>query len=94
MASDVKVLEILDVGNDVLRVVGIVDGVEVLAHGWVSATTNHFDEADYEDIPEPKQGQVHKGKVAGRHLKPGAQSRVMDDSEKRAYAARRLLEQA
>ncbi len=66
----VLVYQVEDRGGDVLYVRGSVDGVEVEALGWVSATTNHYDPADVGEDGYPK---------------PGAKTRAMTAAEARAY---------
>ena len=75
--ADVKVTEVRELGNDVLLVEGAVDGVDVRAQGWVSATTNHFDADAY---------------GADGHRKPDATPRKMTAKERREYCARLLVE--
>jgi hypothetical protein len=87
-----QILQTLDAGNDVLIVRGTVDGQPVEACGWLSAMTQHFDDHDYEDIPEATEDDVH-GKAHGRHRKADAVPREMTADEKRAYCTR-LLETA
>ena len=73
-----KVSKVEDLGDDRLRVTGTVEGatgpdgepVEVVASGWVSAMTNHYDAEHYD-----AEGQ----------LVEGATSREMTDDEKHAY---------
>jgi len=64
--------------EDDLYVQGFVDGIPIAAHGWVSATTNHFDPDAY-------------GPYGDRH--PDAVSRQMNEAEQLAYYERLLEEQ-
>lgn len=89
----IEPLKLLDLGNDVLEVHGTIDGRAATARGWVSATTNHYNADDYEEIAEPAKGKQHKGEVAGRHLKASAKPRVMTKAERLSYAIRLLDEQ-
>lgn len=73
MERDIKVLKVIDAGNDVLVVQGTVDGKKAEARGWVSATTNHFDFDAY----DTKTG----------HRKKKASPRGMDGGERHAYYA-------
>lgn len=73
----VEIKEILDAGDDVLIVRGTIDGKEVTAHGWLSATANHYSADAY-----------HNG-----HRKEGATPRKMSAKEKRAYCERLIVEQ-
>ena len=68
--ADVQVLKAQDWGNDVLAVMGTVDGVAVEARGWMSAMTNHYQPTDYDE---------------GGNLKDGAKPAVMTDAERLAY---------
>lgn len=78
-----KVLEVHDIGDDRLRVVGEVRGEPAEAFGWVSATTNHF----------PAKHYLRADKEGNRHLREGAKPRQMTKAEIRRYAHRLLLEQ-
>ncbi len=50
----IRVTELHDMGNDVLRVSGIDNnGEKITAIGWVSAITNHFDNDDGKRIYRP-----------------------------------------
>lgn len=92
----IEIKETLDAGDDVLVVRGTVEGVTakdekgeavpilIEARGWLSATTNHYDTTDYEDIPEPTKDDKH-GRAHGHHLKKGAKPREMTPAEKREY---------
>src|SRR4051812_3693534 len=43
-----KILKVIDLGDDVLEVTGLDDnGQEVTAKGWVSAMITHYDADDY-----------------------------------------------
>lgn len=64
------VTKVSDLGNDVLEVVGLVDGEEVTANGWVSAMTNYFPASCY---------------GSDGHLKPDAVAQEMTDRQKTAY---------
>jgi len=74
----IVILETLDAGADVLLVRGTVDGAQVEARGWLSATTNHYSADAYK---------------ADGSRKSGAKPRRMTAAEARAYCAR-LLEAA
>lgn len=96
---DLTILELHDLGNDVLRVRGTDGTTETVragteddgtpiteerqrvfeATGWVSALTNHYDEAAY----DPETG----------HRDNAAKPRAMVDDERTAYAVRLLREQ-
>lgn len=73
----VKILDIYDAGEDRLRVEAEVDGRLVIAYGWVSALTNHFDEDAY-----AKDGDRKKG----------AKAREMTREERREYCERLVRE--
>jgi hypothetical protein len=77
--SHVSNIEAFDVGDDVLRVTGQVDGEPVEARGWLSATTNHYPPTAY---------------AADGHLKDGAKSQKMTEAQVRAYCRGLLLEAA
>lgn len=96
--TDIQITSVQDIGDDVLRVtatyteplvdsVGEQDERTVTAFGWVSATTNHYDDDAYEKRNVDEHG------VEGKHLKDDANPRPMTAAEVGAYARRLVLEQ-
>jgi hypothetical protein len=86
---------VYDLGGDRLLVRAVDEhGDRVEAYGYVSATTNHFDESEYADYDEADVAnkKLPIGSV-GRHLKPKAAARAMTPAEIGAYARRLLDEQ-
>lgn len=77
--STVSGIEAFDCGDDVLRVTGQVDGQDVEASGWVSATTNHYAATDYD---------------SDGNLKDGAEPQQMSVAQIRAYCRQLLLDAA
>jgi hypothetical protein len=77
--ADVKLLSVNDAGGDVLVVKAAVGDLEIEARGWVSATTNHYDDASLDS----KTG----------HRRAGARPRAMTPKEIGAYARRLIVEQ-
>jgi hypothetical protein len=70
---DIKLLDtdaLVDLGDDVLLVRGVVDGQLLEAHGWVSAFESCFDPSDYDE---------------DGHHKDGAKRRARTDAEKHEY---------
>lgn len=91
--ADVKVLDAVDIGGDVLLVLGTVDGREVAGFGWVSATRRAFAPEDY--YPEGTLEADADGflnDISG-HRKPDAKGVPMDAEALAAYHAR-VLEEA
>lgn len=90
--ADFTITSVADAGNDVLLVTAEdAEGNELLAQGWVSATTNHFDEEAYDangNLPDPSRKVLTFWKRT-----PGAVPRAMTPEEVGAYA-RRLIEDA
>lgn len=99
--SDVKNIEAHDVGGDVLRVTGTIDGVfvkdpdtgedtdrlqTITAHGWVSALENHYPADAYDD-----DGLKLKTTKKGAPGDPEHEPRPMTKAERRAYCEQLLL---
>jgi hypothetical protein len=94
--GDIKVLEALDAGSDVLLVKGERDGEPIQAQGWVSAMANHFPP----DAFCPGDGShvlgktAKSGKVVCSDLhRDDRDAREMTAKEKRAYCLSLLAEQ-
>jgi hypothetical protein len=75
----IEILDVLDVGDDVLLVHARAGEDEVRAVGWVSATTNHYDD----DSLDRETG----------HRRDDATPRPLTREELLAYAERLVLEQ-
>ena len=69
-----------DVGGDVLNVKGTVDGVAVVARGWVSATQNCYPASAYSIAPATPTTPAHL--VRDPAVQPGP----MSPSDLTAYA--------
>lgn len=99
--GDVTIVSVVDVGGDVLHVTATdSDGNELTATGWVSATTNHYDDdAYYPAGSTVAQDGVDESGVAlpprdvSGQLKPEAVPRAMTPAEVGEYAKRLVLEQ-
>lgn len=83
-----------DLGDDRLRVTASDGDAEYEAFGWVSATTDHYDDSQYadytaDDVAKP---DVPIGST-GRHLKPDQTPRTMTDAERGEYALALILDQ-
>lgn len=74
---DVKLTKIQNIGNDILLVIGNINGEEVQAHGWVSAINNHYDDFHY---------------LENGHRLNDALHREMTEEEKREYCKRLLVD--
>jgi hypothetical protein len=82
--SDVKVTQLLAVGDDVLLVRGERDDEILEARGWVSAIENHL---------PPEAYDADGNRLENKKGQPKVTPRRMTSAEKRAYAKRLLLEQ-
>jgi len=82
--AEISVTEVLDVGNDVLFVMGEIDGNAASASGWVSALENHYAADAYDEEGNLKLDDDGE---------PISEPRPMDEDEKLVYCKRILEEQ-